>query len=538
MAKIKKKSRSQLKNPRAVRLSTNLRVANASNMQLVQSVDDHVRWLKNQISAYCHANLLELVCNPYEFKKRYSQYKSKYLVAWEVQQLFHSIVDNYLSCFKQRIEKKQFKIQKSIKIERYKKNGKGYKAGDLKSFYLNKVNSCYTGLIKYLCYCPDLSLEKLIPTKIGKACAEVAESKPVHWEKIVGFVKQVQQNLIKKIKVFIYTSGSYQRNVTESRSFVFTDETNAKYKCFYQYKTGKGKDARVVRLPLLTNRKKHDFKKIKCDGNHLVYVKNGKFHIALTQEAQKIEPKAKHIVVGGDMNCKSNLIVFSNGLEIRYDEKYLDRLIAQLQKLDAKGNNKSRKDRKKLEKICRRNEWYFQHFVHDTLDLLEKDAVTDIVLEDLNRFPATFLKHRELTIRYSRLIRLLRLSNLKNWFLEQAHKRGIRVHLTPPQYTSQRCAKCGFIHEKNRKTQENFVCIECGYQANADHNASLNIKERWTSDVLRSSLHDIDEFGRLTARPMFKNQIRKVLENVAPDEDFTVLLPRRVKCIMPLALAA
>lgn len=29
--------------------------------------------------------------------------------------------------------------------------------------------------------------------------------------------------------------------------------------------------------------------------------------------------------------------------------------------------------------------------------------------------------------------------------------------------------------ENDRKTQENFKCVECGYKDNADHNAALNI---------------------------------------------------------------
>jgi putative transposase len=53
--------------------------------------------------------------------------------------------------------------------------------------------------------------------------------------------------------------------------------------------------------------------------------------------------------------------------------------------------------------------------------------------------------------------------------------RGGKLLLIPPQYTSQKCSRCGFIDEKNRKTQADFCCRQCGREMNADHNAAINI---------------------------------------------------------------
>lgn len=44
-----------------------------------------------------------------------------------------------------------------------------------------------------------------------------------------------------------------------------------------------------------------------------------------------------------------------------------------------------------------------------------------------------------------------------------------------PQYTSQKCSKCGNINKDNRKTQSNFCCITCNHTEHADINAALNI---------------------------------------------------------------
>jgi IS605 OrfB family transposase len=44
-----------------------------------------------------------------------------------------------------------------------------------------------------------------------------------------------------------------------------------------------------------------------------------------------------------------------------------------------------------------------------------------------------------------------------------------------PQYTSQKCAKCGNTNRANRKTQDRFCCTSCYFTEHADINAAMNI---------------------------------------------------------------
>lgn len=53
--------------------------------------------------------------------------------------------------------------------------------------------------------------------------------------------------------------------------------------------------------------------------------------------------------------------------------------------------------------------------------------------------------------------------------------RGGMVIVVPPQYTSQTCPECGYVHKDNRKTQSVFKCIRCHYRANADHVGARNL---------------------------------------------------------------
>jgi IS605 OrfB family transposase len=64
---------------------------------------------------------------------------------------------------------------------------------------------------------------------------------------------------------------------------------------------------------------------------------------------------------------------------------------------------------------------------------------------------------------------------LRDFITYKAKLVGIPVLLVNPAYTSQKCSKCGHTCKENRLTQSEFVCIQCGYSANADYNASVNI---------------------------------------------------------------
>jgi len=73
-----------------------------------------------------------------------------------------------------------------------------------------------------------------------------------------------------------------------------------------------------------------------------------------------------------------------------------------------------------------------------------------------------------------------------NWsFLElqtfigyKARAAGIAFLSVPAPYTSQTCSRCGHCERANRKSQSEFFCKHCCFQANADYNASVNIARR------------------------------------------------------------
>jgi putative transposase len=59
---------------------------------------------------------------------------------------------------------------------------------------------------------------------------------------------------------------------------------------------------------------------------------------------------------------------------------------------------------------------------------------------------------------------------------------------------------CGHTHPENRRSQFEFVCIQCGHTDNADANASSNIKQRAINLLLNSGA-ELSDKGVLYALP-------------------------------------
>ncbi len=74
-------------------------------------------------------------------------------------------------------------------------------------------------------------------------------------------------------------------------------------------------------------------------------------------------------------------------------------------------------------------------------------------------------------------------AQLYSFTLYKANERGIRVERIDPRHTSQTCSQCGFQSRNNRRSQSVFHCRSCGYQLNADLNASYNIREKYRASL-------------------------------------------------------
>jgi len=97
-----------------------------------------------------------------------------------------------------------------------------------------------------------------------------------------------------------------------------------------------------------------------------------------------------------------------------------------------------------------------------------------IVFENLKgirqRAKLTRYKHRDFhSWSFAQLIDLSRYKFLQ---------KGIPVVFVDARNSSKECSRCGYISKSSRRSQSLFRCIRCGFQHNADFNASLNLAKR------------------------------------------------------------
>ena len=525
---------------RATRLTSNIRIANPQKFGQAMRLFDRVDALKNRMSAYCFEHLRDLIADPYAFKAQYKAFNDNAdLNAWETQALFHDIVDFYTNSFKQRLERKQIFVQGGWKATRYQKNvyrkpkageysetGRVlvHAKGDTKSFELIRRKTHMTGIVKYLCYVNHDTFDPEHMTNVAMQAILLfcRHYHPLHWQRACRVAQAIQDRMIGGMKLIHFTTGSHRRHPVESKSLVIEDQSNGKYQWWYQLRLGKGKDAEFVHLPLLFNAQHKKPEDLRLDAAHVCYVRNGKqFMVGATYEAPPPAFPPTEISadtsVGIDVNTKNNLMALSTGEVYDYDRSAVSALMLLVDKITRNGTpNMTFRERARWEKLCRVNEWRIKRLIHDMLDTLQAAGITDIMVEDLDmRGDATFLEHHALKIKYSRLLRLLRLSHLKDWIGSQAEKRGMRLHRTDPAYTSQECPECHFVDRGNRPAQETFECLSCGFTGPADTVAACNTQFRVLADVPRGKnalLHTFDVYGRAVPKPMPRLRIKGIVE--------------------------
>jgi putative transposase len=134
--------------------------------------------------------------------------------------------------------------------------------------------------------------------------------------------------------------------------------------------------------------------------------------------------------------------------------------------------------RRHLRKIKRRQSRFVRNSNHVIAkQLVERACATGraLSLEDLRGI-------RERSNGFSRDLRWL----LGNWAFDQlarfvqykAEAASVPVLFVDPRNTSRTCSRCGYCDKANRKSQAQFLCLQCGLDINADLNAALNIQAR------------------------------------------------------------
>ena len=242
-----------------------------------------------------------------------------------------------------------------------------------------------------------------------------------------------------------------------------------------------------VRIPLsLYGRVKEalaEFPKL-CTGVTLNQ-REGQWYATLVVERRGPQPKSSE-VIGVDMGM-ANIVSTSEGT--RYGQ-----VSSQLRQRVERSTEKRRRKQKLNASLKRKG----QATVDLSDDRAEAFARNEIgralnqMLDDLPDGVAVAierLKVSEMRFKSRQMNRALRASQLsyvRDKLKFKLDERGIRYRSVQPAYSSQECSQCGFTFPMNRRSQDIFVCLWCGYEANADENAASNLAERFGDEELNS----------------------------------------------------
>jgi putative transposase len=266
----------------------------------------------------------------------------------------------------------------------------------------------------------------------------------------------------------------------------------------------------------------HDYEKESNDYEYTVTFNERKKQVSviLTKKDDRYIPDAGDNFVGIDVNVKHNMFTLSNGTTYDYDRELVKAFSEISKRVDElKANDKDYK-------IGKRRQWKFDAIRHkireaEKLEIakmckeLHDQGITHIVMEDLNgKFGKSYIKDKcNGDLNFNRIVVVLRISTLKDEVEHIARKYGIAVSTVHASYTSKMCPVCGCIEDENRPTQEEFSCIECGHEDNADVNAAINIKNRVSEAVLRNRLLKQLDNGAFEPKKLKREKVKEVLES-------------------------
>ena len=410
----------------------------------------------------------------------------------------------------------------------YKINVKGHEKGDLKSVEVRTKKTELTKVLTWLArYGKDETvywLESVIPT--------VDATKQKFYRTILdkirkfGFDRLMRLALSRRTAVF---SEYEKRGKITFESLTFSGRSRitrpivdarrnetGKFDYFIEvswdwYDQGyRGDSKNTLCIPFKYSKAYHRSLNRYCNGTDTSYtmvVRGKDIHVVLARDGYRYKNTdeiTEDNTIGIDVNSKHNMFALSTGEFIPNDDALIADLETELLKIDQKQKNYnarfdkdeehdafkiSKKDKKRIEAITLKLNESNKRDIARLCQAFAANGIKHIAMENLDGFKGSKLHSEDSKgFNLGRLHLRTGLSSLKDEFIHIAPKYGLLVSLVQAEYTSKMCGHCGCIDDRNRQTQEEFCCVECGHSENADLHSAKNIKFRLTSTVLRGNL--------------------------------------------------
>ena len=473
-----------------------------------------IRDAKNKISGIVNQDLFRyLEMSKHTFQQTlFNIAKEQKISNHFVWQLLDDVYVSYQNKFKNIKHRLKFQHVKEYSFTYYKRSGKTksgriYRVGDFKGISIKHDD---TPLSITLTYLARYGYFGIVDYLLEKFVNETNQEKEKFYADVLdtiykfGFTRLFALAMSKRNRII----NHYSERPIEFKSLSFRGRSRLTEDIVSLNENRKSvinsfaniswylKNRKKMIIPMKYSKDFHGELKKYTNGTDTSYTicleENNQIRMILSYEDERYFPEARNRIVGIDVNSKHNLMTCSNGYEIDFDRELVEVLSNELQKIDRLKKNQNyeigKRKQHKIDHLNRELQSKIREEIANLCKRLKKHHYHHAVFEDLdNQFGSTFAKD-ENDLNYNRRLKLLHLGSLKDEFEHIARKYGIAVSLVQSFYTSQTCPKCGCIDKENRKDQEHFECIECGYKSNADLNASRNIKQRVVSTVLRDEL--------------------------------------------------
>lgn len=202
---------------------------------------------------------------------------------------------------------------------------------------------------------------------------------------------------------------------------------------------------------------------------------DGEFYLFTTCDIEEPEPAYVDDFLGVDLGV-ANIAVDSDGevsqgkavKQVRYHHRTLRT------KLQKKGTHSARRRLRRLSGRERRFATWVNHNISKRIVDKAKGTARGVALEELGGI------RERVTVRRSQRATLHSWSffQLRSFIEYKAKRLGVAVRVVDPRNTSRTCPCCGHVDKANRKSQDKFLCVDCGYSGLADHIAAVNIRSR------------------------------------------------------------
>ena len=491
-----------------------------------------IRSHKNTVSQYVNDNLLHFLdYAKFQFLTEMRMHFKNVISSSFDTDLYTQVFTCYQNKFDAIKHKLTFDVTTFNGFEFYKCDTKKHKKGGLKNVLIDKKKTPLSICLTYLARYGNENTIDYIERHID----ECDDKKREFYKSILrccdkfGFERLYNLALSKRKRIIKH----YSEHPIEFKSLTFNGRSRKKRIIDYNHRFGSvinsfvslsGFSRKSFYIPVSFNKGWHGNIKdyVKSNSTYIYTLtfneKKHQVNIHLYKDGERYIPQVNGKTIGIDVNCKHNLFSLSDETTYDYDRKLVNdfcKLALDIDKL--KGENKEykigKRKQQKLDTLKIKMIKSEQQLIANMCKTLHLQGIGHIVMEDLdNGFGKCYVNDKDNDdINYSRKVKFLGLSSLKQEVEHIARKYDIAVSIVQASYTSKMCPVCGCIDDRNRPNQETFECVECGHKDNADFNAAKNIRNRVLVTVLRDSLLKQLDNGAFEPKKLKREKVKEVL---------------------------